>query len=134
MSGFGQRAAQSYLQSEVVSRTPLELVVMLYDGALRFMAQARDAMVAKDVRRRQEAMTKVLAIVGELQATLDMEKGGEISKELDRLYSYARQRLLDASFKRDPAPIEEVIRLFTTLRDGWAQIARPGAAPQQAPR
>jgi flagellar protein FliS len=128
MPAFARQAASAYRQTEVQSRTPLELVVMMYDGALRFIAQARDAIERKDIRARQKAIARALTIISELQSTLDMEKGGVISEKLDSLYVYINGRLIDASSKQDARPIEEAARLLTTLRDSWAEIARETAA------
>jgi len=128
MTAFAQQAASAYRQTEVQSRTPLELVVMLYDGALLFVGQARDAIERGDIRARREAISRTLAIMSELQSTLDMDKGGVISESLDGLYVYINGRLIDASSRQDPGPLEEAGRLLTTLRDSWAEIARATAA------
>ena len=128
MPAFARQAASAYRQTEVQSRTPLELVVMLYEGALRFIAQARDAIERKDIRARREAVSRTLAIISELQSTLDMEKGVVISEKLDSLYVYLNGRLIDASNKQDVGPIDEAARLLATLRDSWAEIARETAA------
>lgn len=124
MSYAAVRGLASYRQTEVQSRTPLELVTMLYDGALRFLAVARDAIERRDIAARREALNRALAIVGELQSTLNMELGGEIAVELDRLYEYSNLRLIDAAIKNDVAPVDEVRRIFEVLRDGWATAAR----------
>ena len=130
MSYAAVRGLACYRQTEVQSRTPLELVTMLYDGALRFLAVARDAIERRDIPTRREALNRALAIVGELQSTLNMEQGGEIAAELDRLYEYSNLRLLDAAIKNDVAPIDEVRRIFEVLRDGWATVARQTSAAE----
>jgi len=117
------RGADAYRRTQVLSRTPLELVVMLYDGALQFMATAEDAVRRRDIAVRGTALSKALAIIGELQSTLDMERGGEIARSLDDLYRYVSLRLLDAAARNDTAPIEEAARILRTLREGWQGIA-----------
>src|SRR4051812_21363032 len=112
------RGINSYRQTEIQSRSPLELVVMLYDGALRFTADAREAMVRKDIRLRQEHLSRALAIVSELQSTLDMESRGDVAEHLDKLYGFVRDRLVDASIKQDLQPLDEARRILTTLREG----------------
>ncbi len=129
MSYAVARGLASYKQTEVQSRTPLELVTMLYDGALRFLGTARDAIDRHDIAARREALNRALAIIAELQSTLNMDAGGEIAAELDRLYEYANLRLLDAAMRNDPAPIDEVRRIFEILRDGWATAAKTEAVP-----
>lgn len=117
------RAAQHYMQTQVRSSSPLELVVMLYDGVLRHTATAIDAMARGDILARRDAISKSLAIVGELQSTLDMDQGGDIAVQLDRLYSWVTESLVDATVKQHPQPIHDVRRVLETLRDGWQQVA-----------
>jgi flagellar protein FliS len=126
------RAAQAYRRVESESRSPLELVVMLYDGALRFVAEARDAHARKDVRARGQAISKALAIIGELQNTLDMEKGGAVAEQLDNLYIYISSRLLDVTLKHDVSACDEVQKLLTPVRDAWSQASTQAPASQLA--
>src|SRR5262245_34086159 len=133
------KALNAYRNTEVQSRTPLELVVMLYDGGLRFLDAAREAVLRKDIPARRDALSRLLAIISELQSTLDLEKGGTVALDLDNLYNYLTTRIMDAAMHNEVAPLDEVKRLLTTLRDGWQAIATapPGAviaAQQQAPR
>jgi flagellar protein FliS len=115
------RAAQAYRRVESESRSPLELVVMLYDGALRFVSEAREAHARKDLRARGKAISRTLAIIGELQNTLDMEKGGAVAEQLDNLYTYINSRLLDVTIKQDISACDEVHKLLSPLRDAWSQ-------------
>ena len=126
------RAAQAYRRVESESRSPLELVVMLYDGALRFVNDARDAHARRDLRARGTAISKTLAIIGELQNTLDMERGGAVAEQLDNLYTYINSRLLDVTMKQDITACDEVHKLLSTLRDSWAQVATQPPASQLA--
>lgn len=123
------RATDAYRQTEVRSRTPLELVVMLYDGALTFMTAAQDAIQRGDISARRTAISKTLAIVSELQSTLNMDQGGQIAVSLDELYRWSSVRLLDAAAANDVAPVIEVAQVFRTLRDGWSDIASGTGAP-----
>ena len=117
------RGAEAYRRIEAESRSPMELVLMLYNGALRFVDEARDAMARKDVRARGDAISRALAIISELQNTLNVAEGGDIAAELDRLYTYINTRLLDATAQQDAAALEDVRKVLLTLRDGWAQLA-----------
>jgi flagellar protein FliS len=126
------RAAQHYMQTQVRSSSPLELVVMLYDGIIRQTTAAADAMARKDIRARREAISKSLAIISELQSTLNMDQGGDIAVQLDRLYSWMTESLMQATMTQDPAPIHAVKRILETLRDGWQQAAVARPVPESA--
>lgn len=121
------RGAAAYRQVEAQSRSPLELVVMLYDGALARLTEAGTAHARGDLRSRGTAVTKALAIISALQETLNVQSGGSVAIELDRLYTYASQRLLDVTLKQDVSGIQEVHRLLAQLREAWHQIAQPEA-------
>ena len=130
---FTARGLSSYRTTQVQSRTPLELVVMLYDGALKFMGTARDAIERRDIPARRDALSRTLAIISELQSTLNLAEGGQVAAELDRLYSYASVRLLEAAMKNDVAAIDDVKRVFEILRDGWNTIATQPVGALNAP-
>ena len=117
------RGADAYRRTAVQSSSPLGLVVMLYDGAIKFVLEAREAIARNDVRARTTAVSRALAIVAELQNTLNLKEGGEVGLELDRLYSYLNTRLLDITAKADDEAAKEVHKLLSTLREGWSQIA-----------
>lgn len=117
------RATDAYRQTEVRSRTPLELVVMLYDGAIKFMLSAQEAIHRNDIPARKIGLSKALAIISELQSTLNMDQGGEIAANLDELYRWSSVRLLDATVHNDPVAIDDVLKVFRTLREGWSDIA-----------
>ncbi|HEY6506846.1 MAG TPA: flagellar export chaperone FliS [Vicinamibacterales bacterium] len=124
------RGAMAYRTVDAQSRSPLELVVMLYDGGIRFVREAREADERKDLIARAVAVSKALAIVGELRSTLNLEEGGELGIELDRLYDYMMSRLLDVTTKRDTSGLPELQRLLTTLREGWAQVTAGQSPPR----
>jgi flagellar secretion chaperone FliS len=121
------RGAEAYKQTLVQSRSPLELVVMLYDGALRFLEQAAEAMDRRDMPAKAEAMSRSFAIIAELQNTLNVRDGGELARQLDALYAHMHDRLVDANVQRSSAPIREVVALLKPLRDAWSQVATPAA-------
>lgn len=135
MQAYPARGAQAYIQTHVNSRSPLELVVMLYEGLIRFTGEARTAIERSDLGAKRTAMSRALAIVSELQSTLNMTEGGEVAASLDGLYTYINGRLLDASMKNDVAPLDETLKLAGTLCDAWTEIARREAsAPPAEPR
>ena len=122
------RGADAYRRIEAESRSPMELVVMLYDGAIRFVGEARDAIARKDVRARTEATRRALDIVSELHMTLNVKEGGDIARELDRLYIYIQERLL-AVTRGDAVAAEEIHKLLGTLRDGFSRGVPGTTAP-----
>src|SRR5262245_61563358 len=128
------RGAMAYRTVDAQSRSPLELVVMLYDGAIRFLGEALDAHERKDQWARATAVSKALAIVGELRNTLNVDEGSDLAVELDRLYDYMMGRILDVTTKRDMSGLEEVRRLLTTVREGWLQVSAAAAAAPSPPR
>jgi flagellar protein FliS len=122
------RGASAYRQTSVQSSSPLELVVLLYDGALRHVVAAKDAAHRRDLVARREASSKALAIVTELQITLNLEEGGAVATSLDSLYTYMMERLVHATARKDLTALDEVEKLLRSLRDAWAQIAADPSA------
>ena len=119
------RAVATYQEVQVTSRSPLELVVMLYDGVLVALEQAKAALAAGDLVAKRDAMSRAFAILGELQGSLNLEAGGDVAARLDVLYSYLTERLTAANAACDPEPIAEVIYLLSVVREGWSAIAAP---------
>jgi flagellar secretion chaperone FliS len=117
------RGANAYRQTSVQSSSPLELVVLLYDGALRHVVAASEAIQRNDMVARRDAVSKALAIITELQSTLNLEAGGEIATQLDALYTYITGRLVDSTARKDTAALPEVEKLLRSLREAWSQIA-----------
>jgi flagellar protein FliS len=113
----------TYQQIEVSTPNNLHLVVMLYEGAIRFLNDAKVSIRNRNVPGKVLAVDRVLAIIGELQATLRMEEGGHIASALDRLYAYMIGRILDASAQMDTAPLDEVTKLLNVLNSAWTEIA-----------
>lgn len=119
--------ARTYRANAILTASPGQLVLMLYDGALKAMALAREAfeMSPEEPRRIQvinEHLLKAQAIISELQNGLNMEIGGEFSRTMHRLYDYHNRRLLEANLKKRVEPVIEVERLVRELRDAWAQM------------
>ena len=115
--------SQAYREASVMTASPEQLVVMLYDGCLRFLFQSAYAMREGDRRQSQDRMRRAEAIIDELTVTLDHERGGEIASRLQGIYAFCRRHLIEAALEQNPAKIEEVSELLTELRDAWAEIA-----------
>ena len=112
-----------YKEIAINTSSPTKLVVMLYQGAVRFLREAVDDIQRQDFVHKRQSIDRAAAIVHYLQVTLDTDKGQEIAHELNRLYTYMTARIYEGSTKLDCAPIEEVIKLLETLLSGWEQIA-----------
>ena len=119
--------ADAYTRTAIQSRSPLELVVMLYDGADKYLSQARQAIERRDAVAKREAISRALAVVSELQNNLNLDAGGEIAASLDSLYSFVNEKLVDANLKDDATAVDQAIRVITPLRDAWTQLASPAA-------
>ena len=125
-------ARATYQQVEVNSSNGLQLVVMLYDGAIRFLGDAKACIQAQDLRGKAVATDRALAIISELQATLKLEEGGDLAKSLDRLYTYLSERILEASLKLNVKPLDESIKLLRILNFAWTEIAARAEVAQPA--
>ena len=115
-------AQQSYQQNDVLTATPGRLVVLLYDGAGRFLRRAAAAMRGEQLEAANPALQRAEAILDELLATLDFDRGGEIAASLRDLYLFCRRELNDARVERDPERVETVASLLGELREAWAQV------------
>ena len=139
MFGTAQRAISAYtnvgLETGVEAADPHKLVLMLYEGALLALADAKRHMASREIAAKGQALSKAVMIIDSgLKASLDINAGGELGERLAALYDYMSERLLQANLHNRPELIDEVTRLLTELRGAWEQI-RPGAAqPPQAPK
>lgn len=115
-------AMRAYRESSVMTAPPEMLVVMLYDGALRFLTRAGAAMREGRHADAARPLSRAEAIVDELLATLDMEQGGEVAERLQAIYVFCRRLLVEAQLERDHQRIDQVARLLGELRDAWRQV------------
>lgn len=117
-----QNVAQAYLQTQVGTTGQGEIVVMLFDGALRFLAQAREKMEAKDYAAKGLLISRALDIINELDSSLNMDLGGELATNLHQLYFLCTTRLLQANLKLDMTKLDSVVEILGGLRSAFAQI------------
>lgn len=126
-----RNAINEYRKGSINGASPLQLVVMLYDGALRFMNAGRTAMTSGDVYGQNHNLQKAQRILTELICCLDMQKGGDVARNLMEIYSWAHNELVRANLEDDPAAIDACSSVLSELRDSWGQIearSRMGAA------
>ncbi|PWC17409.1 flagellar export chaperone FliS [Brenneria corticis] len=132
---YTRNGSQAYarvgLESGVMSASPHQLIVMLFDGAKSAMVRARILMQQGDIANKGIALSKAIDIITNgLKAGLDVEKGGELAENLSALYDYMAQRLMIANLHNDVKVIEEVEALLENIADAWRQIG-PNYQPAQ---
>lgn len=136
---LAQGYARTYRSNAVLTASPGQLVLMLFDGALKALALARDALGRPegDMRRLEivnQQLLKAQAIVSELQGGLNFEAGGEVAKTLNSLYDYYNRRLFEANLRKQVTPVIEVEKMLGELRAGWAEmLTKQGASAATEP-
>jgi flagellar protein FliS len=113
-----------YQETSVNTASPTKLVVMLYEGAIKFLTRAASDIRNRDLVSKQRSVNQAIAIIQHLQLTLDVDKGQDIARELNRLYAYVFKRTVDGSTKLDAGAIEEAIKVLSDLLPAWEEIAR----------
>ena len=109
--------------SQITQADPAQLIVLLYNGALSHIAQGQQFHKEKDLVQAGLAISKAQAIVGELRQVLDLNSGGEIAKNLDRLYAYLHELMVKAMLASRVEPLNEAAKLLTELRGAWNEVA-----------
>jgi len=117
MNGIG-----AYKEATVGTQSRGRLIVMLYDGAIKFLKLAIQELEAKNYAAKGQYINRAQDIINELSAVLDLEAGGEIAENLRKLYLFMGRRLSQANAKRDPQMIQEVIGLLEELNQSWKAI------------
>jgi flagellar protein FliS len=112
----------AYQQTAIGTQSKGRLIVMLYDGAIKFMKLAIREMEAGNHAAKGQYINRTQDIINELNAVLDTEAGGEIARNLRRLYLFMNRRLTEANTKRDPQMIRDVITLMEELNQSWKAI------------
>ncbi|MBS1704534.1 MAG: flagellar export chaperone FliS [Armatimonadetes bacterium] len=115
---------QVYQNTTVQSASPLQLVIMLYDGAVRSIKQGELAMANGDLYQQNHHLTKAQKIVAELIACLDLEKGGEVATNLFALYSYIYNELVQANVEDQTEPLQRSLQVLEGLRASWVELEK----------
>ena len=111
-----------YQNSKILTASPAELTLMLYEGAIKFGNIAITAMNEKDIEKAHANIVKVQRIIDEFRATLDTRYEG--SKDFDNVYRYLLSRLIQANIKKDPEIMEEVVGHLRSMRDTWIEVMK----------
>lgn len=120
-----QAAVARYRGVQVKTCSPLQLLVMLYDGALRFVSEADAAMAQGDRSRAGDRIGRAHAILEELAATLDPASSPELCENLLGLYAFGMRRLLEANLEQDATKLADVVTALTPLREAFASLNEP---------
>ncbi len=127
-------ASGEYLRSAVLTATPEQLQLMLYDGAMRFARQAREAILACDWETSCEKLLRAQRILTEMKNGLRPEIQPALCEQLASLYNFAYWRLVEANTKHDVRPIDEALQILEHQRETWHMLVQKVQSDRQAPR
>jgi flagellar protein FliS len=122
---YGTYSSQRYIETAILTASPEQRVVLLYEQAIRSLKQAIVYIEQKDLEAKRRSLDNVLGVLQHLQTSLDMRQGGEIAIELRRIYQYISNKVLEASVQLRTGPLHEAVQLLSTLLESWRQIASP---------
>jgi flagellar protein FliS len=126
---------RQYQKTQVTTASREKILLMLYEGAIRFTKQAHAAMLAKKIAEKGKFISKATAILSELMATLDFKAGGQLAVDLENLYVFMIDKLIEGNIQNNPECLEVVERLLMTLYTAWKDvIENPRADGVPSPR
>ena len=115
-------AYAQYNNSKILTASPAELTLMLYEGAIKFCNIAITAVEQKDIQKAHDNIVKTQKIIEHFRVTLDMKY--PVAQDFERVYVYLEQRLVQANMKKDPEILQEVLEHLHTMRDTWKEVMR----------
>lgn len=127
------KAANPYLKTKIMTASPEELRLMLYEGAIRFCRQSRDAMAAQDFEQSYNGLMRAQKIVLELSTSLNHSVAPDLCEKLSALYTFIYRRLVDANLKRELAAIDEAIQLLDYEKQTWQMLMQRLSQGPSAP-
>jgi flagellar secretion chaperone FliS len=110
----------NYLKNTILQASQEQLHLMLYDGAIRFALQGRDAILRKDFEQTYEKLTRAQNILLEMQTALRPEVNRELCERMSGLYAFVYRKLVDASMNRDPSQVDDALKILRHQRETWA--------------
>jgi flagellar protein FliS len=119
--------AHAYRENTILAATPQQLVVMLYDGAQRFLRRAEHAIGSREVERAHNEIRRAEQILAHLDAVLDYDHDRQLATRLHAIYRFCLAHAQRARVEQDPAKLRDVARLLAQLRESWAQLASADA-------
>ncbi len=128
--------AKTYKNTSITTATPEQVLLMLYEAAIKSLKLAKTAMEKKNIPEKCKHIKKATDIITELASTLDHKKGAQVAEQLESLYSFCTTELLKANINNDVASIESVTKIMTTLYEGWViaveEVMKQKKAAKQA--
>lgn len=121
------QGVRRYAQTQVQTASGVQLIVLLYDGMIQAMKLAQQSIRENNYTDKARFLDRALRVVGELSAVLDMEQGGVIAKDLQRIYDYVQYQLLQANLMHDGRHLDAPIRSLSVIREAWQELATQGA-------
>ena len=125
---------RQYQQTQIMTSSGVQIVVLLYDAAIQSIELARRGIETDNLQEKARFLGRAISIVGELNSVLDFERGGEIARSLHRLYEYMLAELVMANARHSTRHLDGPLRCLTTLREGWREIAAQQQTPVAAGR
>ena len=119
---MNNKALESYQSTQVTTAKPEKILLMLYEGCLKFLKLARINMEEKNIAQKGKYISKALAIISELTNTLDHKVGGQISSDLENLYMFMMDKLIEANSQNKTEHIDVVEKILLTLYEAWKDI------------
>ena len=119
-----QLVHQQYVTTQVGTADRLQLVIMLYDGAISFLGQARERMAARDAAGKGRLIGRALDIIAELNASLNLQAGREVAVNLYHLYTFMTTHLTKANLNWDIQALDEVVAMLQALKEAWVEVAQ----------
>ena len=123
----------AYREASAQNASPVRLVILLYEQLIKDLQRAASTFEANQVEERTKAIDHALVVVGHLQASLDMEHGGEVARNLERFYGLLRDSLIDAQTRRAPEILGKQLGYLLELRSAWLEVERATAPPASEP-
>ena len=117
------KTRSKYIHTEISTANNLELVILCYDKSIQFLMQAKDHLLKNEYELKSEKLVKVIDIIGELKCSLNFDHGGDLAKNLDAIYTYLTNRLVEGDLKRDSTVFDEAVNILEELREAWQGIS-----------
>ncbi len=131
MNAYGQG---QYRQTQVTTVDKGKLIILLYEGAIKFLREAQSAQEAGDIPARANFINRALDIIGELTQSLNMNEGGQIAQNLYRIYQFWNDHLIKAKVVKDSGGIMDVIKMMSSLIEAWQSVCQNAEAIKVMPK